>query len=78
VLPAQRNKGVGSKLVEAVLERAKELTDVIYLRTTSPVFFEKKGFVRLPDKEKKVIWKDCEECDKFDICRQTMMKHSMK
>jgi|SRR5659263_27375 len=74
VLPAYRNKGVGSKLVEAVLGRAKELTDVIYLRTTSPVFFEKKGFVRLPDKEKKVIWKDCEECDKFDICRQTMMK----
>jgi amino-acid N-acetyltransferase len=74
ILPAYRNKGIGSKLVEAILERAKELTDVIYLRTTSPVFFEKKGFVRLPDKEKKVIWKDCEECDKFDICRQTMMK----
>jgi amino-acid N-acetyltransferase len=74
VLPAYRNKGVGSKLVGAVLERAKEITDVVYLRTTSPVFFEKKGFVRLPDKEKKVIWKDCEQCDKFDICRQTMMK----
>jgi amino-acid N-acetyltransferase len=74
VLPAHRNKGVGSKLVEAILERAKELTDVIYLRTTSPVFFEKKGFSRLPDKEKKVLWKDCEQCDKFDICRQTMMK----
>jgi amino-acid N-acetyltransferase len=73
VLPAHRNKGVGSKLVDAILERGKELTDVIYLRTTSPVFFEKKGFVRLPDKEKKVLWKDCEECDKFDICRQTMM-----
>jgi amino-acid N-acetyltransferase len=74
VLPSYRNKGVGSKLVEAILERAKELTDVIYLRTTSPVFFEKKGFVRLENNEKKVIWKDCEECDKFDICRQTMMK----
>ncbi len=74
VLPSYRNKGVGSKLVDAILERAKELTDVIYLRTTSPVFFEKKGFVRLENNEKKVIWKDCEECDKFDICRQTMMK----
>jgi len=73
VLPAHRNKGVGSKLVDSILERAKELTDVIYLRTTSHVFFEKKGFVRLPNKEKKVFWKDCEECDKFDICRQTMM-----
>jgi amino-acid N-acetyltransferase len=74
VLPAYRNKGVGSKLVEAILKRAKELNAVIYLRTTSPVFFEKKGFTRLPDKEKKVIWNDCEKCDKFDICRQTMMK----
>jgi len=73
VLPSYRNKGVGSKLVDAILERAKELTDVIYLRTTSPVFFEKKGFVRLGNNEKKVVWKDCEECDKFDICRQTMM-----
>ena len=77
VLPTYRNKGVGSKLVEAILERATELTDVIYLRTTSPVFFEKKGFARLPDKEKKVIWKDCEECDKFDICRQTMMRKQL-
>ena len=77
VLPTYRNKGVGSKLVEASLERATELTDVIYLRTTSPVFFEKKGFARLPDKEKKVIWKDCEGCDKFDICRQTMMRKQL-
>ena len=74
VLPSYRNKGVGSKLVEVILERAKELTDVIYLRTTSPVFFEKKGFVILANNEKKVVWKDCEECDKFDICRQTILK----
>lgn len=78
ILPAYRNKGIGSKLVEAILVRAKELTDVIYLRTTSPVFFEKMGFVRLPEKEKKVLWKDCEECDKFDICRQTMMKNFLR
>lgn len=76
ILPAYRNKGIGSKLVEAILERAKELTDVIYLRTTSPVFFEKKGFVRLENNEKKFLWKDCSECDKFDICRQTLMKIS--
>src|SRR5659263_711501 len=74
VLPAHRNKGVGSKLVDSILERAKKITDVVYLRTTSTVFFEKKGFVRLANNEKKVVWKDCEECDRFDICRQTMMK----
>ncbi|MCX9083819.1 MAG: GNAT family N-acetyltransferase [Candidatus Methanoperedens sp.] len=77
ILPAYRNKGIGSKLVKTILERAKELTDVIFLRTTSPVFFEKKGFVRLENNDKKVVWKDCEECNKFDICRQTMMKKDL-
>lgn len=74
VLPSYRNKGVGSKLVGAILKRAQDLTDIVYLRTTSPIFFEKKGFKRLQNSEKKVIWKDCMQCDKYDICRQTMMK----
>jgi amino-acid N-acetyltransferase len=74
VLPSYRNKCVGSKLVGAILKRARDLTDVVYLRTTSPVFFEKKGFKRLQNCEKKVVWKDCVQCDKYDICRQTMMK----
>ncbi len=78
VLPNYRNKGIGSKLVDFVLTRAAELTGTIYLRTTSPVFFEKKGFRRLKDDEKKAIWKDCAECDRFDICKQTLMKLDIK
>lgn len=74
VLPSYRNKGTGSRLVDAILIRAAEITDTVYLRTTSPVFFEKKGFKKLPDQEKKVLWKECEQCDKYDICRQTLMK----
>lgn len=74
VLPAYRNKGTGSRLVDAILTRATEITDTVYLRTTSPVFFEKKGFRRLPDEEKKVLWNECAQCDKYDICRQTLMK----
>ena len=74
VLPSYRNKGVGSKLVGAILKRALDLTDIVYLRTTSPIFFEKKGFKKLQNSEKKGIWKDCMQCDKYDICRQTMMK----
>lgn len=73
VLPSYRNKKVGSKLVDTVLKRAKELTDIVYLRTTSPVFFEKKGFKRLANNQKKVLWKDCSQCDKYDVCRQTVM-----
>jgi amino-acid N-acetyltransferase len=78
VLPNYRNKGIGSKLVDTVLTRAAELTGTIYLRTTSPVFFEKKGFRRLKDDEKKAIWKDCAGCDRFDICKQTLMRLDIK
>lgn len=74
VLPSYRNKGIGSKLVDAILNRAEGLTDTVYLRTTSPVFFEKKGFIRLPNSEKKIIWKECEKCDKYDNCRQVLMR----
>ena len=74
VLPSYRNKGTGSRLVDAILIRAAEITDTVYLRTTSSVFFEKKGFKKLPDQEKKVLWNECAQCDKYDICRQTLMK----
>ena len=74
ILPSYRNRGVGSKLVDAILKRAQDLTDTVYLRTTSPVFFEKKGFKKLQNSEKKIIWKDCARCDKYDICRQIVMK----
>lgn len=74
VLPSHRNKGTGSRLAEAILTRAAELTDTVYLRTTSPAFFGKKGFVRLQDEEKKLIWKECAQCEKYDACLQTVMK----
>ena len=74
VLPAHRNKGIGSKLVEAILKRAMELTDTLYLRTTNPAFFDKKGFAVIQDSEKKNVWNDCMTCDKFDRCRQAVMK----
>lgn len=74
VLPSYRNKGIGSRLADAILSRAVELSDTVYLRTTSPVFFEKKGFQRLPDREKKTIWNECEQCEKYDVCRQALMK----
>lgn len=78
VLPNYRNKGIGSKLVDSILTRAAELTGTIYLRTTSPVFFEKKEFRRLKDEEKKAIWKDCAGCDRFDICKQALMRLDIK
>lgn len=74
VLPGHRNKGIGSRLVDAILSRASGLTGTVYLRTTSPAFFEKKRFVRLSSDEKKLIWKECAQCEKYDACLQTVMK----
>jgi amino-acid N-acetyltransferase len=74
VMPAHRNKGIGSRLIDAILERAAGMTDKVYLRTTSPVFFEEKGAKRPGNEEKKIIWKECDECDKFGICKQVLMQ----
>jgi len=77
ILPSYRNKGIGRELVSVVLNRTAEFTDKVYLRTTSPVFFEKKGAHRLENDEKKVIWNECDVCDKFDICKQELMKFDL-
>lgn len=77
VLPSYRNRGTGSRLVDAVLTRAAELADTVYLRTTSPGFFEKKGFKRLGHVEKKSIWDECAHCDKYDACQQTLMRKKL-
>ncbi len=74
VLPNYRNKGIGSLLVDAIMNRAAKIADEVYLRTTSPVFFEKKGAVRIKNDDKKQIWLECKECDKFIICKQIPMK----
>ena len=78
ILPSYRNKGIGSELVNVVLNRAAEITDKVYLRTTSPVFFEKKGAHRIGNDEKKVVWKECDACEKFDICKQVLMKFDLQ
>lgn len=74
VLPSYRNKGIGSRLMDEILTRASKITNVVYLRTTSPAFFKKKGFQRLKNEEKKVIWKECAQCERYEICAQTLMK----
>jgi amino-acid N-acetyltransferase len=78
VLPSYRNRGIGSALVDILLKHAAELTETVYLRTTSPGFFEKKGAHRLENDDKAIIWKECAECDKFEICKQVLMKFDLQ
>ena len=73
VLPGWKNKGIGRRLFDTLEQRAKGMTDRIYVRTTSRGFFEKMGFKALDDSQKPVLWQDCADCDKLDVCMQVPM-----
>lgn len=71
VHPTYRGMGIGSKMFSYL--RNSTSYDRIYVRTTSPVFFKRLGFVELPMSKKLELWQDCRECSKFDNCRQYVL-----
>jgi len=73
VLPGWKNKGIGRRLFDMLEQRAKGMADRIYVRTTARGFFEKMGFEAMNDSQKPVLWQDCADCDKLDVCKQVPM-----
>ncbi|MBA1341366.1 MAG: Amino-acid acetyltransferase [ANME-2 cluster archaeon] len=73
VIPGWKNKGIGRRLFQTLMQRAKGMTDRIYVRTTARGFFEKMGFEAMDDSLKPVLWQDCADCDKLDVCMQVSM-----
>ena len=73
VLPGWKNKGIGRRLFETLMQRAKGMADRIYVRTTARGFFEKMGFEALDGSQKPVLWQDCIDCNKLDVCMQVPM-----
>ena len=73
VLPSWKNKGIGRRLFQTLMQRAKGMADRIYVRTTARGFFERMGFKALDDSQKPVLWQDCADCDKLDVCMQVPM-----
>ncbi|MCM8805854.1 MAG: N-acetyltransferase [Candidatus Omnitrophica bacterium] len=67
---SKQKKGLGTQLVEKLLEEAKKIgIKRVFVLTYVPEFFEKFGFIRtektkLPHK----IWFDCINCPKFPRC----------
>lgn len=66
-------RGIGSRLVAACLEEAKELgIKKVFALTYKGAFFKKMNF-RVVDKEvlPQKIWGDCVKCSKFPSCDET-------
>lgn len=78
VLPHLRGKGIGTKLIKYILTSVDDQGCDLYVRTTSPGFFEKSGFTKIKDSEKLVLWEDCRVCEHFEKCAQHAMRYSYK
>jgi amino-acid N-acetyltransferase len=76
VHPSFRSKGIGTRLVKHILATVNDQAFDLYVRTTTPGFFEKMNFTRIGDYEKLFLWGDCKNCEHFEKCTQYAMKYS--
>jgi amino-acid N-acetyltransferase len=75
----EQNQSIGSLLVQACLEEAKELgIPRVFCLVRKPTFFEKHGFqlidkTELPQK----VWAECYRCPKFPNCDEVALIHHL-
>ena len=72
VAEAAQSRGIGSMLVNAAVDEARQIgLQRVFALTYRPVFFERLGFVQadvmtLPRK----VWNECYRCPKFPSCNE--------
>jgi amino-acid N-acetyltransferase len=74
----EQNQRVGSALVRACLEEAKELgIPKVFCLVRKPAFFKKHGFQLIDKKElPQKVWAECYRCPKFPDCDEiALMRH---
>ncbi len=75
----EQNQSIGSLLVQACLEEAKELgIPRVFCLVRKPAFFERHGFqlidkTELPQK----VWAECYRCPKFPNCDEVALIHHL-
>jgi amino-acid N-acetyltransferase len=75
----EQNQSIGSLLVQACLDEAKELgIPRVFCLVRKPTFFEKHGFqlidkTELPQK----VWAECYRCPKFPNCDEVALIHHL-
>ena len=71
-------RGIGTRLVEACVEKAAKMDgSLVFTLTLRPNLFLRLGFTEVPiktfhrdDKFREKIWADCRQCPKFDACNE--------
>ena len=83
---AAMGRGIGTRLVEACLEKAVgQDGSLVFTLTLRPNLFRRLGFTEVPiktfhrdDKFHEKIWADCRLCPKFDACNEIALVRSLK
>ena len=75
VSEAKQAQGLGSLLIEACLDEARELgIPTVFCLTYKPVFFEKHKFHRVDKMElPRKVWSECYRCPKFPDCDEVAL-----
>ena len=70
VVEDNQRQNIGSRLVEACLEEAREIgIPTIFCLTYKPAFFERFGFSQIDKMElPRKVWTECYRCPKFPDC----------
>src|SRR5207237_3074984 len=73
--PELKSHGVGRRMVEALIDEARQFgLDAVFAFTYVPGFFRKLGFEEVERGELPLkAWKDCLRCPKFQCCDEIAM-----
>jgi amino-acid N-acetyltransferase len=76
----KRRQGLGSSLIKACLDEAKQLgIESIFCLTYKPEVFEKSGFAQVDKMElPRKIWSECFRCPKFPDCDEVALIYKEK
>jgi len=75
VAEGSQKRGIGSELVRACLQEARELgLSTIFCLTYKPEFFERASFTRIDKMElPHKVWTECFRCPKFPNCDEVAL-----
>jgi len=75
VAPELAHKGVGTRMVEQLLNEAREIgIEQVFLFTYEPTFFSRFGFIQVEHRTMPLkVYNECFHCPKFNKCDELAM-----